>query len=130
MDRPCAVPAIVILAVKHEKVLYQSTQLNQPAAIWLAVSHVFSQAHIEGGNFTMFTVRKVLASQFESMAHLLQFASNLTAYHVPDRKQKKDCKKRKDLKTRKGRKERKDRKGQVLAATSPHLHADTASAEC
>ena len=98
IDRPCAVPAIVLLAVKHEKVLYQSTWRNRPADVERALEHAFSHITHTGIDYektTMFAVRKVLASQFESISHLLRFAaesftSSVTyVCRVPSRKKRK-----------------------------------------
>ena len=78
VDRPCAVPAVVLLSVKHEKVLYSSTQLNQDAMIRFAVEYAFprfTQTGINYGKTTMFAVRKVLASHFQSVSHLLQYVN-------------------------------------------------------
>ena len=85
IDRPCTVPAIVLLAVKHEKVPYTSTQLNQSTELVLAVGyafHRFSSENISPAGATLFAVRKVLAAQFESIPQLLQFASEFTAARV------------------------------------------------
>lgn len=76
IDRPCAVPALVLLAVKHEKVLYRSTQWNQSIDLMLAVYEAFkhfTQTEVDHDRTTMFAVRKVLASNFASLTHLLQW---------------------------------------------------------
>ena len=85
IERPCAVPPIVLLAVKHEKVSYACTQLNQSHEVALAVGHAFCQitgTHIHCGDTTMYAVRRALASQFESNPQLLQFARSLIASQI------------------------------------------------
>ena len=83
--RPSAAPAIVLLAVKHDKVGYMKAQRNQPAEVRRAVGHAFYQftgAYIDYGRTTLFAVRKVLAAHFESIPQLLQFASRFTATQI------------------------------------------------
>ena len=83
IERPCAVPAIVLLAVKHEKVSYMSTQLIQSTEVALALGYAFHHLNrTDIAHSSVFAVRRVLASQFESIPQLLQFASGLTASKV------------------------------------------------
>ena len=81
IDRPCAVPAVVLLAVRHEKVSYIWTQRhsNQSLKLESAVSMAFRRCtdtgEVDPARNTMFAVRKVLASHFASINHMLQWAS-------------------------------------------------------
>ena len=109
INRPCTIPAIVLLAVKHEKVPYlyisTSTQLSQSNELALAVSYAFrhfTTVDINYGRTTVFAVRRVLAAQFESIPQLLQFASRFTASHVA-RSARTGGKKRKNTESRANR---------------------------
>lgn len=87
IERPCAVPAIVLLAVKQEKkTSYTATQLNQFPASELVSAVLLSFYHFTHTdiNFetTMFAVRKVLASRFASITQLLQYASRFAGPQV------------------------------------------------
>ena len=85
-DRPCAVTAIVLLAVKHEKACHLSAQLNQSLDLVLTVRSVFRHFDsdtLDYNKITMFALRKVLASRFDSVTHLLQFASTLPGPQAP-----------------------------------------------
>ena len=82
VKRPCAVPALVLLAVKCEKVHYSKTIANQPSDVKIAVAWAykhFTQNEVAPAYPTMFHVRKVLASHFASMTSLLQYASRFRA---------------------------------------------------
>ena len=80
IDRPCAAPALVLLAVRHEKVPYIWTQRHSSQSLKLesAVSAAFKRftetGEVDPARNTMFAVRKVLASNFASITHLLQWA--------------------------------------------------------
>ncbi|KAL3136371.1 hypothetical protein ABBQ38_005630 [Trebouxia sp. C0009 RCD-2024] len=81
IDRPCAAPALVLLAVKHEKMSYLVTQWNskQSQNLEFAVSKAFkhfTQKDIEPARTTMFAVRKVLASNFTTIERLLQWSNS------------------------------------------------------
>lgn len=83
IQRPCAIPAVVLLAVKHEKVLYASMQPYQQHDITFAVSQAYQHytgAKIRSSSTTLFQVRRVLAFQFPSWEDFLQYASR----HKPE----------------------------------------------
>lgn len=93
IERPCEVPALVLLAVKHEKVSYVTTQQNQSLDLRFAVSLAFKQItetdiNADPVGTSMFAVRKVLASNFASIIDLLQWASIHRPKHVVSKKRK------------------------------------------
>ena len=97
IQRPCAIPAVVLLAVKHEKVLYVSTRPNMISGqqdIAFAISQAFQHytwANIRPTSTTVFEVRKVLACQFPSWEDFLQYASRHKP-QVPSKKPHKQIK--------------------------------------